>query len=128
MHTKKWNQRERTYAEVSGVSKTQQSHKDSVDINNLIARFDRTGVLPMPQKQGQYGDVSIMNDNLQVVLDKANMTLEEADTWIEEYLSEREMEKAMQEEQVKKDQVAGLVGETPHHPPDDQASEARSKR
>lgn len=44
-----------------GESLTQQSFQDSVDINSIIARYDRTGVLPLPTRPAQYADVSGLN-------------------------------------------------------------------
>lgn len=95
MTTKRWNERVRTISVVSGESKTQQSHKATVDVNNIIARFDRTGQLPPHMHEPQYGDVTMMNGNLQEVLDRANMTIEEADSWITDY---NEAKKLVEEE------------------------------
>lgn len=102
--TKAWNQRIRQFAVCDGPSKTQQSHKDTVDVNNIIARFDRTGQLPPGKGEGRYGDVSMLNGNLQEVLDQANMTLEQADAWVEEYIGARELQKAEEAEAAKQDQ------------------------
>jgi hypothetical protein len=119
--TKRWNERQRTFAVCDGPSKTQQSHKETVDVNNIIARFDRTGQLPPAKKEGRYGDVTMLNGNLQEVLDKANMTLEEADTWIEEYISARELQKAEDAEHAEQ---AAAQQTDPHHSTDDSASES----
>lgn len=41
-----------------GPSLTVQSHRDSANINNIIARFQRTGELPPATKPAQYADIS----------------------------------------------------------------------
>jgi phage internal scaffolding protein len=50
-----------------GVSKTDQSYKKSTDINILISKYKKTGIIPnLNQRQGRYGDFS------------SSVTLEEA--------------------------------------------------
>lgn len=43
-------------------SRTKQSFRDQVDINNIIARYKRNGVLPAASRQGFYADVSNCKD------------------------------------------------------------------
>ena len=45
--------------------------------------------------ESQYADVTMLNGNLQEVLDRANMTIEEADNWITDY---NEAKKLVEEE------------------------------
>lgn len=40
------------------ISKTDQSYKKSCDINNIMANYARTGILPNSANQGYYADVS----------------------------------------------------------------------
>lgn len=56
--------RVRLFTVIEGESMTHQAHAESCDINNIIRQFDRTGVLPDPKRQGQYADVSALNDSL----------------------------------------------------------------
>lgn len=42
-------------------SRTKQADKDACDINNIIARYKKTGILP-EQRQGFYADVSNVKD------------------------------------------------------------------
>lgn len=43
-------------------SRTKQAHKDECDINNILARYKRTGVLDFQQKhEPQYGDVTALD-------------------------------------------------------------------
>lgn len=74
----------RVVADVSGESKTQQSHKKSCDVNHIIDRFDRTGQLPNPVRQGMYGDVSMLNGYYGEVLDNAEATIATADAFLSE--------------------------------------------
>lgn len=41
---------------VCGPSKTQPHHQDELDINNIVARFQRTGELPTRKEIPYYGD------------------------------------------------------------------------
>lgn len=41
-----------------GASRTQQHFKDNCDINSIIKRHSRTGVLPLNSRQPLYGDFS----------------------------------------------------------------------
>lgn len=50
--------RTRVRFETEGESKTHQSHAASCDVNNIIARYERTGVLPPTRAVGQFGDVT----------------------------------------------------------------------
>lgn len=44
-----------------GPSMTKQSHKDECDVNIIVARFLKTGVLPENGREPRYGDVSSMD-------------------------------------------------------------------
>lgn len=49
---------ERLYAPISGPSRTKQSFKDECDINNILKKFQKTGLLThVAQYQGQYQDL-----------------------------------------------------------------------
>ncbi len=43
-------------------SRTRQSEAKDADINNIVARYDRTGVLPTIGREGFYADVSQVGD------------------------------------------------------------------
>ena len=63
---------------VKGESMTDNSHGNDTDINKIIARFDRTGVLPgNPGKEGQFADVSGLNEDLGVLLEKSKGAMEQ---------------------------------------------------
>lgn len=42
---KPYGRSERLYARLEGESMTQQSHKDACDVNNILKRFQQTGVI-----------------------------------------------------------------------------------
>ncbi len=44
------------------VSKTRQSEAAATNINTIMARYDKTGVLPVDSRQAFYADVSQMGD------------------------------------------------------------------
>lgn len=50
-------------------SKTRQSEAAACDVNNIVARFAKTGVMPTATAQGFYGDVSELTD-YRAALDK----------------------------------------------------------
>ena len=45
-----------------GESRTEQAHRDEVDINKIVARYQRTGVLPVRSGVAQFGDFSQIGD------------------------------------------------------------------
>jgi len=55
---KRKNGSRRVSLSTSKVSKVEQSHKDAVNINSIIKRFNKTGYLPDPVLTGVYGDFS----------------------------------------------------------------------
>lgn len=67
MTVRNYRWRERRSIELDGESMTEQAHRDQTDINSIVQRFQRTGVLP-EQRQGQYADVtSLQGDFLERV-------------------------------------------------------------
>lgn len=60
-----------TAARTIGESMTKQSEKDSADINNIMARYQKTGILPdLIKKEPRYGDFSEVTsymDAIQIV-------------------------------------------------------------
>lgn len=57
--------RERLQTKNGQPSMTQQAHLDQTDVNAIVARFERTGVMGhQTQKQPQYGDVTGLQGDL----------------------------------------------------------------
>lgn len=54
----------RKYAEsdVAGESKTRQADLDASDINKIVKRFERDGIVPLSNREGLYLDVSEVPD------------------------------------------------------------------
>lgn len=61
-----------------GESRTIQSERDLTDINNIVAKYQRTGQLPLETKQRQYGDVSELNRPLGELIQESRETLDAA--------------------------------------------------
>lgn len=56
--------RERVQFVPVGDSMTHQSHAEACDVNAIIRRYDRTGVLPPATREAQYGDVTGLQGDL----------------------------------------------------------------
>jgi len=64
-------ERNRVYANLEGQKKqTDDSHGNDTDVNNIIARFARTGGLPPNPNQPYYGDVSSLQGDLTDIIEK----------------------------------------------------------
>lgn len=79
-------------------SMTQGVHAELHDVDSIVARFRRTGQLPVNQRQPQYGDVTGLQVDLTEALNNAQNTLETAtafaDTWEQEQkIKEQEAQK-----------------------------------
>lgn len=75
---------ERTGISEFEESKVVQSDRDDSDINVIVERFQRTGVLPNQVAQPQYGDVSHLQKPLEELIDdyeqaKANLRSAQAE-------------------------------------------------
>lgn len=51
-----------TVLQCKDVSLTRQSEADAADINKIMARYEKTGVLPVSQREALFIDVSEMGD------------------------------------------------------------------
>lgn len=58
-----------------GESLTEQSHKHSCDINNIVQRHQRTGGIPPPQRPPLYQDVTRLQADLRERMEFAAETL-----------------------------------------------------
>nr|QJB20236.1 MAG: internal scaffolding protein [Microvirus sp.] len=66
------NLRVRYEAVITGESQTIQSAAEECDINHIIRRYENTGILPPPTQQPVYADVSMLNDDLTVLIERKN--------------------------------------------------------
>lgn len=85
-------ERERVQIRIEGESKTHQAHKDSCDVNNIIARYERTGELPPNRKRGVYADVTALQGDL---TERAAFAKEK----IDDFKSAQKRERQIKEEQ-----------------------------
>jgi len=69
----------RSTTQFNGESKTQASKGNETDVNAIMARFTRTGILPPVTEQPQYADVTDLQQDLQEIL----QTGKEAQTRLE---------------------------------------------
>jgi phage internal scaffolding protein len=61
-----YGERKRVTFETTGESLTHQSAKDECDINNIMKKWERTGIIDHQNRyQGEYGDFTNVPDNYQ---------------------------------------------------------------
>ncbi|AXL15131.1 internal scaffolding protein [Microviridae sp.] len=105
-------ERVRTITKVEGESMTDPSFANDTDVNTIVSRFARTGVMP-PGKEGQFADVSGLQKDLTDLIeegkqatselrnarDKINRELKEKEQTEKEQLMERVKELEAQQTQ-----------------------------
>lgn len=98
MNIRKPLQRERVITDLTGQkSKTDRSSGNDTDINNIVARFQRTGVMPPPTGEPHYGDVSALQGELTDLIARGEAARQE--------LQELELQKEKeQQEAIRKNQ------------------------
>lgn len=72
---KPW-ERQRVITPVGETSCTDTSFGNDTDINNIVARFARTGQMPPPQKEPKYADVTGLQGDLTEMLQKGKEATE----------------------------------------------------
>lgn len=72
--------RMRIVTKIHGESKTQQHHKDTVDINAIVNRYQRTGELPPAKTPPQYADVTGLQGDLQERITASQKAIAKADS------------------------------------------------
>lgn len=103
-------ERVRTPTIILGESMTHQSHAESCDINNIIRRFDRTGVLPPGTRPAQYADVTALQGDLTERINTSREILDTAGRALEQ--KQEEVKKKKQEQQVElESEIARLKAE-----------------
>lgn len=76
-------ERVRYQTEIVGESKTDQSQKMQVDVNHIVRRYDRTGQLPQPKREPQYGDVSDLNAPYGELIESSRSILDTVGKYVE---------------------------------------------
>lgn len=88
--------RVRTPTIILGDSKTHQSHAEACDINHIIRRFDRTGVLSPETRPAQFHDVTALQGDLTERINQSREVLDTAGRALQEH---RDKVKQKREEQ-----------------------------
>lgn len=68
-------ERLRVQAKPVGESMAIQADAEMCDINNIIARYERTGMAPPVMRQGVYDDVSALNRDLTELVVEAGISM-----------------------------------------------------
>lgn len=58
-----------------GESLTMEMPDHETDVNEIVSRFERTGYLPTSDRIPQYGDVTHLQEDLTVALEKSRSTI-----------------------------------------------------
>lgn len=66
--------RDRVTFETEGPSRVDVSQADACEINSIVARFTRTGVLPVGRSDGQFADVSGLSGDRSELIARARDT------------------------------------------------------
>ena len=97
---KKPNERVRQVAVINDESATDDSFGNDTDINRLVERFTRTGIMPTADRPAQYADVSgLQNKGLDELIQEANKTLAE----LQEAQAEADRQETEKMEQAKQE-------------------------
>lgn len=51
------------------------SHKDACDVNNILKRYERTGILPQAKKAPQFADVTHLQVDLTTAINRSRETM-----------------------------------------------------
>lgn len=92
-------ERDRISIDCSSGGKTQQAHADSCDINKIIARFERDGVMPPGRPGGFYADVTGFNGDLNELLIRSSETFSTAGEFLVGRKAELEQARQLAEKQ-----------------------------
>lgn len=89
--------RKRVQFSTAGDSKTHQSHREAVDVNNIIARYERTGQLPPARMAPQYADVTGLQGDLTDLYNTSSQTIGTADQFFKNRAKEAELQEKTKE-------------------------------
>lgn len=92
--------------QTTGPSMTLQSSKDEVDINNIVARFRRTGEMPQRAVQPQFADISdIQQKDPTTALNDARATITTVQTDLQTFRETQNQEKQKLYKQQLKEEI-----------------------
>lgn len=58
----RFSKRVRKSLELVGASLTKQAFRDECDVNNILAKYQKTGIIPFTRQGGHYGDFTMVED------------------------------------------------------------------
>lgn len=97
---KPW-ERERTYTKTYGESRTQTVFGNETDVNAIMARFTRTGIMPPARGEPQYADVTELQQDMTEALE-AGKQAQIRYTDLQEQIKQRKQEiKNKKDEELK---------------------------
>lgn len=86
--------RERVVTDCSGPSLCEQSHCEAVDINSIVRRFARTGVLPPARQEPVYADVTRLQAPLRERMEFSEQVLGRVNEYLESRPADSERQEA----------------------------------
>lgn len=86
--------RERLFTKFEGESRTQIADQTSCDVNMIMSRFQRTGVLPDGKGPGQYADVTELQNDITDAINKSRQVIADAKMRVAEANSKRAKQQA----------------------------------
>jgi len=90
----------------SGPSLTSQAHQLETDINYIVARFQRTGELPPSNRQGQYLDVSdVQQLDPTTAINQARQTIQQVQNDLQLHREKQQKQQQEQEKQTLMEQL-----------------------
>ena len=107
---------ERVTAKHDGESKTDQSQGNETNINNIVARFTRTGIMPGDGREGQFADVTGLQRDLATLITESRATLDELELMDSERARAEQAKNAEQLEELQ-NRVRELESPQPSSPP-----------
>lgn len=117
----RWSDRNRTITPVAEESCTDTSFGNDTDINNIVARFKRTGKLPEgPQTRPIYADVTALQGDLAEMITRSaelRAELEEAQHQHQEQKAQQAVEDAEELARYRAQEAAGAEAPTDGTPP-----------
>jgi len=106
--------RARHVTEILGESVTQATDGNTTDVNKIMARFTRTGILPEATREGQYADVTDLQGDMTEILERGKQAASD----LEELMAEA---KRRENEAISENNENATETPAPETPPDSTA-------
>ena len=76
-YIRRYWERCRTITKIEGESRTQATDGNETDVNKIMARFTRTGHMPLATKEAQYADVTELQSDMTEILERGRQAFKE---------------------------------------------------